>query len=69
MARRPSTKARLQLLGNVLRLLRLRRRLVHSVVIHVDGSIEVRLEPLPTHDAVDATLDVELEQFRRENGY
>lgn len=43
MTRRLSPEARLALLGDVMRLLRQRRRSVHSVILHPDGTIEVRL--------------------------
>lgn len=65
----PSSKARLALLGDVLKLLRQRRRPVRSVVIHPDGTIEVRLGPLSDADAEKATIDEELAEYRRSHGY
>lgn len=62
---RPSSKARLALLGDVMKLLRQRRRPVRSVVIHPDGTIEVKLGPLSDADAAQAALDEELAEFRR----
>lgn len=69
MTRRPSSKARLALLGDVMKLLRQRRRPVHSVVIHPDGTIEVRLAPKSKIDAQEAELDEVLARFRKDNGY
>lgn len=43
MTRLLPPEARLALLGDVMKLLRQRRRPVHSVVLHPDGTIEVRL--------------------------
>lgn len=66
---RPSSKARLAMLGEVLKLLRQRRRPVHAVVIKPDGTIEVRLGPPSEVDLQEAELRDELERFRRSNGY
>lgn len=43
MPPRPSSKTRIALLGDVLKLLRQRRRPIDRVFIHPDGTIEIRL--------------------------
>lgn len=43
MVRHPNSKVRLALLGDVLKLLRQRRRPIDRVLIHPDGTIEIRL--------------------------
>ena len=69
MSRPPNPKARLALLGDVLKLLRQRRRPVRSVVIRPDGTIEVTLWLRSQPDPSDAELDDELARFRKEHDY
>lgn len=52
-----------------MKLLRQRRRPIHSVVIHPDGTIEVRLAPPSKINAQEAELDAELARFRKHHGY
>lgn len=68
MTRRPSSKAQLLLLGEVLQMLRQRRHRLHGLVIHADGTIEIHLTP-PSIDAQEAALDAELAELRRLHGY
>lgn len=69
MTRRPSPKVRLALLNDVLQLLGRRRRPIHGVLIHPDGTIEIRLAPSPKIQVQEAGLDEVLARFRKENGY
>ena len=69
MAQPRNSKARLALLGDLMKLLRQRRRPVQSVVIHPDGTIEVRLGPPSDADIEKAKIDKELAEFRRSHGY
>jgi hypothetical protein len=69
MPRRVPNKARLELAGDVLKLLRQRRRAVESVIIHPDATIEVRLAAPSDIDVQTVSLADELARWDKIQGY
>ena len=66
MTRNPSPKARISMLGDVLKLLRHRRRSVRTVTIHPDGTIDVKLGE-PWEMTEDERFADEIARWHRNN--